>query len=180
MTYHLWLVNVRLRYEGYEGGQLQHELFQRFWSDFKERLDQDVGHPVIISRYKQAAKDRYHGFWISLDYGMMSGDAFLANSIFRNFFGVGKGQADAHSVSMMVEYTHRVLLALDFHPSEELIKGLLCFPKISEEMRSIYTLYEKEQSQRVKQKEQRPSQEETGPLSDVYQRILDREQGGSR
>merc|ERR1712130_532305 len=137
MSFHLWLVNVRLRYEGYQGGQMQHEIFQKFWTDFKERLDEDVGHPVLVARYKHAAKERYHGFWIALDYGMLSGDAYLADSIFRNFFGPGEGRADPRAVELMVKYTHRVLLNLDFHPDESINSGLLCFPKLCEEFQEI-------------------------------------------
>ena len=86
MNLHLWLANVRLRYEGYDGGQLQHNLFQRFWDEFTERLDAEVGHPVLVSKYKNTAKERYRGFWVSLDHGILCGDAYLANAIYRFVF----------------------------------------------------------------------------------------------
>ena len=83
MALHVWIVNVRLRYESYDGGLLQHELFQNFWNHFKERLDAEVGHPILIARYKASARNRYHGFWIALDHGVLAGDAYLANAIYR-------------------------------------------------------------------------------------------------
>lgn len=88
MTLHLWFVNVRLRYEGYDGGQLQHEIFQRFWDIFTNRLEHEIGHPVLVAKNKNTAKDRYRGFWVSLDHGILAGDAYLANALHRYVYNI--------------------------------------------------------------------------------------------
>lgn len=37
----------------------------------------------------------------------------------------------------MLSYIHRSLLCLDFHPSDKITNGLLCFPKLPSEMKEI-------------------------------------------
>ena len=82
MSYHLWFLSVRLRHEP-DGGMLHQAVFDLFWSEFVDRLHDEVGNPIIVSRYKQSARDQYHGMWISLDHAMLSGDVVLANSLHR-------------------------------------------------------------------------------------------------
>merc|ERR1712137_898389 len=106
---------------------------------FVERLDDEIGHPVLISKYKHSARERYRGFWVSLDHGMLCGDPYLANAIHRNMFGItGQELSSAESLEYMVEYVHRTLLSFDMHKSELAADGVFAFPKLSPELQEIY------------------------------------------
>ena len=44
---------------------------------------------------------------------------------------------NAQTIDAFVQYTHRTLLCLDYHPGSALFTGLICWPKLPESFSNI-------------------------------------------
>eukprot|EP01130_Rhizamoeba_saxonica_P009101 TRINITY_DN3691_c3_g1_i4.p1 TRINITY_DN3691_c3_g1~~TRINITY_DN3691_c3_g1_i4.p1 ORF type:complete len:342 (-),score=59.70 TRINITY_DN3691_c3_g1_i4:204-1229(-) len=125
---HFWLVTVRLRkLNDYRLEKIiTTELFDCFWEDVEGNLmlALETSNPLLISKYSKKMYSRYIGGMIALDNGMIEGDTYLAETIWRNIFQCS-GDVPLTQIDKFVEYIRREQHHLEQLSNYQLIRGKL-------------------------------------------------------
>jgi len=126
MTLHIWILLVRMRDEENEKvpNFYQQQIVEFYWKDIEDKImiTLDTKNPLIITKYSKKYLEYYHGTLLSLDVGLVEGDSFLAEAVWRNIFNM-PDDIPFENLEKLVAYIRREIYSLHTQPFSLIEQG---------------------------------------------------------
>ncbi|PRP87696.1 hypothetical protein PROFUN_02396 [Planoprotostelium fungivorum] len=118
---HLWMLEVKSRPYGRDGGQWRIYYNDHFWKDVESRmLGLGITNGLILGREKKRLAKLYYGTVVAYDEGLLHGDAMLADALWRNMYHADK-DVNPRILDAFVKYIRREIYELEKIPQEEFV-----------------------------------------------------------
>ncbi len=123
---HLWVVMRRLRYEGERGALMSRIMTDQFWSMIDDRIVESNISQFALSKYQRQLQEIFYGMAVQFDEAITtdtSSDGFLAESIWRHFYGGEVDNLKLEHLNYWIRYLRFNLSLFDHMDWNMIISG---------------------------------------------------------